>query len=226
MENTSEEIPSKTEEIQSLSIKEVKSVSNCNLPIELWHIILTRLNLRDLLKARLICKRMGKIVSQYLRDTTSGYPDLFSFYNYETYYLFDILMENEMDWTRIQTNIGKFAIKLLTMRGAYNAAVLGHKKCYARFVRTRCLTFEKYKSLFPNESDWVILELWGKYKHESWTKLSRIEKSIIKMECKFDYYLKYQYSKAYGTWLPITMTKEKIKEISKMMKYEDKRYGK
>ena len=197
--------------------------SNTNiLPDELWDIIFSFLKLNDLLKARSINKYMEVVVWNYIHDWQNGYMSIIRFYDYETYHLFDALMEDEMCYSRMKTDIGKFVMKYIIMRGAYYATVPYPKMCYTRFVHTRCLTFKEFRRLYPHEEEWVVLKCWGQYKHEKWSGLSISGKSIIKMECKFNIYVRLLYTKWCGTWIPIHISGNKKRKIDEIIFEEEK----
>jgi hypothetical protein len=127
------------------------------LPDELWDIIFSFLKLNYLLKARSINKYMEIVVWNHIHDWQNGYMSLIRFYDFETYHSFDVLMEDEMCYSRMLTDIRKFVMKYIIMRGVYYAKVPYPKMCYTRFAHTRCLTFKEFRRLYPHEEEWVVL---------------------------------------------------------------------
>ena len=195
-----------------------------NVPLDVWYIILSHLSFQELIQARAVSKRIGKLISSYIKHGTTYYRDELDFLEYETYRLFDILMRNELCWTRVKTKLGKWAMKMVILNGAYTHTVLGKKKFYNHYIRTRCATYQDYKSTFKEGSEEHILTLWGKYKHSSWYALSNVGISILQMECQFDQYIKKLYLDSYGTWLPITFDQRKIQEVQNVITYEERMY--
>ena len=167
---------------------------------------------------------MGRVISLYIKHGTTVYRDIIDFLDYETYHLFDILMWNELCWTRIKTKLGKWAMKLIILNGAYNIAVLSRQKMYNHYIRTRCLTFQDYKAMFKGKSEELILTLWGRYKHASWNVMSSVGIAILQMECQFDHYIRTLYVNSYGTWIPITFHSRKIQEVQNVIAYEERTY--
>ena len=207
---------------QDYSVNSRENLDLYRIPLDIWYMILSQFTFRELLKARAVNKKMGKIIVRYIKYGNTYYKDTINFLDYETYYLFDILMRNELCWTRVKTKLGKWAMKVIILNGAYTTAVIDQRKIYNHYIRTRCLEFQQYKSMFNEESEELILTLWGRYKHSSWKAMSNVGIAILKMECQFDQYIRKLYVKSYGTWLPITFDSQKIQEVQNVMTLEER----
>ena len=61
---------------------------------------------------------------------------------------------------------------------------------------------------------------WKEYKRTSWEEATYWERSVIKMEIKFQNYLRSLYLKRYNTTIPISMNNRKLKAIAKILVFE------
>jgi hypothetical protein len=190
-----------------------------NLPFEIWIVILGYLNLKYLLEIRKVSKLFSKAVRHSLLGDNYQLES-FHFYDYHTYHLADVLMEDQLFWESMKTQIGKFAMKFKIMKGAYESSINKVEKPYMRFIKTRCLPYHtfrrRFKILHPGTVEEVISEEYNNYKRTSWDEISTIQKLIIKTECKFRTYFSSLYVRRYQTSLPISLNQDKLIKIGRI----------
>ena len=195
--------------------------TNPRFPPEIWSMIFGYLNFQQLLWARGISKMISKKVKEHLKDPMFKYINNFTFYDYQTLYLADILIQDQICWKAMKTSIGKFAMKYKIIAGALFSPINKVERPYMRFIHTRLLPFHVFKSRFKSANvgateDDIILE-WKEYKKSSWDEATYWERSVIKMELKFQNYLRSIYLKRYNTTIPISMNNQKLRAIGKII---------
>ena len=193
-----------------------------DLPTEIWNHILQYLNLQQLLIARSLSKTISRSVMCVLKDPHNKHLiETFEDLSFQTYHLFDVLLEDELCWTKMKTKIGKFAFKLKVMKSVQRSSMGKCESPYMRFFRTRCISFWMFRELFPGQTEDVTIGLWRDYKTVSWSEVSDVERSVLKYECKFDKCIRALYIKIYGTSVPLGFNKKKLQQIGMIIKEEE-----